>query len=243
MKKIPILLIGSLILNASLFLIIGAGGKKPTGTRTHAAGESTESAPRPQEKNTELSETVSPPLEPRASSSPQTPRLSANEASAYTAANSPVSPPASPYKTRTASTASALSPAISSVPSSSTSSGYVAPLPDAGSSAPIQSYPVAISIPAGPGNSITYRGQQAAITAARAATDSEPASLDASVTSVAGSAPNSSTAQTGNSTEAPQSSSMSFDDQLFRTKWGWEAYDQARKAASLAASAAATPGN
>jgi hypothetical protein len=36
---------------------------------------------------------------------------------------------------------------------------------------------------------------------------------------------------------------MPFDDQLFRTKWGWDAYDQARKAASLAASAAATPGN
>lgn len=242
MKKIQTLLIGSLILNAALFLIVSAGTKKATETLPHATGESAVSAQKPQERNTELSGAVAAPLESWPSTLPQTPRPSANEASAYTVANSPGASPASPNKSRTASAAST-SPSVSPVPSSSTSSGYVAPLPAAGSSAPIQSSPVAISIPAGPGNSITYRGQQAAITAARAATDSEPASLDASVTPVAGSASNSSTVQTGNSTEATTSSSMPFDDQLFRTKWGWEAYDQARKAASLAASAAATPGN
>jgi len=245
MKKIQVLLIGSLILNAALFLIVGVNSKKAAETLSLAAGVSTESAPKPQKKNAELSETLAVPVESRLPVSPQAARFSTAEASSYTVANASISSPALPHKARASSTVSTPSPVASPAPSSSASSGYLTPLPAEGSSAPPLSSPVTISISAGPGNSITYRGQQAAITASRAATDSEPASLDASVTPAAEQSANSSTVQTGNSTGTAftSNSSMPFDDQLFRTKWGWDAYDQARKAASLAASAAATPGN
>lgn len=238
MKKIQSLLIGSLILNAALFAIVGVGSSKKTETAPRSAEVSAASAPKPQAKNVEIPDMVAPLAKSQPSLPAHTSPFSSAEASPHTASS-----PVPTYAARNASPVSASSSPKISDPSSSASSGYAAPLPSTGASAPIQSSPVTISIPAGPGNSITYRGQQAAITSARTATDSEPASLDASVTPAAGPASNSSTAQTGNSPEAASNSSMPFDDQLFRTKWGWEAYDQARKAASLAASAAATTGN
>jgi len=238
MKNIQALLIGSLILNVALFAIVSVNsGRKTPATLARSVEVSAVAVPKAQEKSVDIPETVSPSAESRPSTPARTSRFSSPEANSYSVANAPASSPGAAYAVRTAS------PALASSSPTLSSPAPAAPLPAAGSSAPILSSPVAISVPSGTGNSITYRGQQAAITASRAATDSEPASLDASVTPFSEQSSNSSTTPTGNSTEpgAGSSMSLSFNDQLFRTKWGWEAYDQARKAASLAASAAATP--
>lgn len=237
MKKIQALLIGSLILNVALFATLGVNHKKTPEPLTHSGGISAVAAPKPLEKNNEAQETAGPSGESRPFNPAQASRPSSPETAPYTVANPPASATVSTHSARNAGSVPASSaPSTAAAPSAS-----VAPLPAAGSAAPILSSPVAISIPSGPGNSITYRGQQAAITASRAATDSAPASLDASVTPATEQSPSSSTTQAGTSPGAVSGSSMPFDDQLFRTKWGWEAYDQARRAASLAASAAATP--
>lgn len=237
MKKIQTLLIGSLILNVALFATVGVNHKKTPETSPRSAELSAAAVTKPQEKNIEPQETAIPSGESRPFNPPRTSRPSSPETAPYTVATSPTSSTVSTYTARNAGPATASSaPSTAAAPSAS-----VAPVPAAGSSAAILSSPVAISIPSGPGNSIRYRGQQAAITASRSATDSAPASLDASVTPVTEQSPSSGTAQAGTSPGAVSGSSMPFDDQLFRTKWGWEAYDQARKAASLAASATATP--
>ncbi len=242
MKKLQTLLIGSLILNAGLFATIGMNSKKATETHSNTAETPTASPTRPQEKS-EVSASFPPSAESRPSFPSQASQSSRLEANSYAAAGAAPSSPVSPSKVRRSSGVSAQSSQAASISSGSPSTIDSAPLPVAGSVAPAPSSLAVISIPTGPGNSITYRGQQAAITASRAATDSQSASLDAVVTPVSEQSSNSGNAQAGNSSGSKSNGTMSFDDQLFRTKWGWEAYDQARKAAALAASASATPGN
>jgi hypothetical protein len=92
--------------------------------------------------------------------------------------------------------------------------------------------------PSGPGNQLVVQGQRVTVDGIVKGADGRPVNLEVSVDPVAAS-PVSVAADprrsASHSSRMVRSGGLTYEEELFRTKWGWAAFDAARRAAMEAA--------